>query len=128
MPKIYNEVREQQRVSELNTLLKLFGHLDRVSFKLPPPYYRRSWRIFPFLVFADNGSEYHKFETFDELHMYVHRTMIPSAQRFAGGLRPHVVCPACEDGGWIMSSYQASGSPNMKKCDTCYNPLGLPCP
>lgn len=39
--------------------------------------------------------------------------------------RGAVECEACEGGGWVLSSYQASGAPNMQLCTDCYNPLGI---
>lgn len=37
-------------------------------------------------------------------------------------------CADCENGGWIMSSYQASGAPNLEECGKCYNPRGYRSP
>jgi len=38
------------------------------------------------------------------------------------------VCPECEGGGWVFSSYQAAGAPNMQECQECFNYHELPCP
>ena len=37
-------------------------------------------------------------------------------------------CDACDNGGWVMSSYQAAHPPNLEECPRCCNPLNLPCP
>lgn len=37
-------------------------------------------------------------------------------------------CHDCENGGWVMSSYQASGAPNLEECSKCYNPNGYQSP
>lgn len=30
-------------------------------------------------------------------------------------------CPACDGGGWVFSSYQATNAPNLELCDKCGN-------
>ena len=37
-------------------------------------------------------------------------------------------CKTCDGGGWVMSSYQSAGAPNMKCCPDCRNPNGVPQP
>jgi hypothetical protein len=38
------------------------------------------------------------------------------------------VCLHCEDGGWVLSSYQAVGAPNVETCPKCGNPEDHPAP
>lgn len=73
------------------------------------------------------------------LFMERKRVMLPAGQRFLADLpvspvrdgfdpEPEPDCERCEDGGYVLSSYQGHGGPNFEICPDCHNPKGLPCP